>query len=93
MLIDSNRYIMSIILGLTFLLASAIALNVPLCGTPDIPTLRFSFYNGTADSSNSTKAELCHDGSNLLINWDNTDSEVISPYEHCNDPLYNADAV
>lgn len=68
-------------------------LNVPSCSDPKIPILRFSYWNGTADSDESTIANICHDNTHLIIKWTCKDEEVISPYKQCNDPLYNADAV
>lgn len=78
---------------LATLIVLCLALDVPKCGDPKVPILKFSFYNGTADPQDSTRAELCHDGENLMITWQCIDQEIISPYQHCNDPLYNADAV
>ena len=69
------------------------SLDVPPCGDPTVPVLNFGFWNGTVDENNSTKAEICHDQDHLVITWICKDDEVIAPYDSCNDPLYNADAV
>ena len=68
-------------------------LEVPSCGSPKLPHLRFQYWNGTADPQDSTIAQLCHFQQHLRIDWQCIDSDVRSPYEKCNDPLYNADAV
>ena len=69
------------------------ALNVPLCGDSRVPNLKFSNWNGSIDATNSTTAQICYNSDSLVISWNCIDSEVLAPYQHCNDPLYNADAV
>ena len=75
------------------IVAIAVAVDVPACGDPLTPSLKFSYWNGTVDSPASTIASLCHNNGNLLITWVCIDAEIIAPYQKCNDPLYNADAV
>ena len=58
-----------------------------------MPVLTFRYWNGTADESKSTTAELCHDSNNLVISWNCKDDQIYSPYQKCNDPLYEYDAV
>lgn len=36
---------------------------------------------------------ICHDNKNLVIRWKCIDTNIVSPYTKCNDPLYNADVV
>lgn len=67
------------------------ALDVPNCVSSETNSLRFSYINGSYDST--TSAGLCHDNTYLYIKWEAIDAEVIAPYKQCNDPLYNADAV
>lgn len=76
-----------------FIVLAVVALDIPVCGNPLVPTLKFSLWNGTADPTASTSASICHDSNNLVISWDCIDSDIIAPYQKCNDPLYNADAV
>ena len=81
------------IICLLFVISMLNCLDVPSCADPKIPVLRFSYWNGTADPAESTVANVCHDNTHLIIRWTCKDDEVISPYQKCNDPLYNADAV
>lgn len=81
----------NILLILIFIAVSA--LNVPACGDSRVPILKFDNWNGSADTTNSTTAEICHTADSLIISWTCIDSEIIAPYQKCNDPLYNADAV
>lgn len=87
-LIKNKMYLIGLLL-----LGTALALNVPECGSSSPPVLTFSFYNGSADPTASTTASICHTPSSLRITWHCIDKEIISPYQSCNDPLYNADAV
>lgn len=73
------------------LLLLVLSLDVHNCSQSGDYPLSFAYINGTADST--TRAGICYDSQYLHIQWDSTDEEVIAPYEHCNDPLYNADAV
>ena len=51
-------------------LASALCcLDVPSCSDPKVPVLRFSYWNATADPSESTDAHVCHDDTHLIIRW------------------------
>ncbi len=81
------------IVSLMLIVVAICALNVPPCGDERVPTLRFSYWNGSVDTTNSTTAQICHNADSLIISWNCVDSEIIAPYQHCNDPLYNADAV
>ena len=79
----------SIILGL--LLATVITLDVRHCLSEKTFSLNFTYIDGTPD--NTTWAELCHNNKELVIRWKSIDKQIISPYNNCNDPLFNADAV
>ena len=53
-----------------FLMLS-LTLDVPLCTSSNIPILKFSYQNGTADDT--TVARLCYDQKNLIVEWNNID--------------------
>lgn len=42
-----------------FLLIISIALDVPRCSSSNVPVLKFSYQNGTADQT--TAAKICYD--------------------------------
>lgn len=73
------------------LVVIASSLDVPLCSSPDVPLLRFTYIDSQPDDT--TNATLCHDGTNLVVRWFSRDKEIISTYGRCNDPLYKEDAV
>jgi hypothetical protein len=76
---------------LLLLVALVASLDVPNCDQEAGYSLPFTYIDGSPDST--TWASLCHDAQHLLIRWKSIDNEVIAPYQNCNDPLYNADAV
>jgi hypothetical protein len=51
------------------MLAITLTLDVPTCGDPLVPTLKFSYWDGTADYTASTIASICHNNGNLVITW------------------------
>jgi len=73
-IINNHRFVkMKHIALLLFLVAAALTLDIPSCGDPLVPKLKFSYWNGTADTSASTTASICHDNNNLIITWDCAD--------------------
>lgn len=70
---------------------TTLQLDVPNCHARKNYILNFTLINGTLDTT--THADLCHDNQHLFIRWHSTDDDIIAPYQKCNDPLYNADAV
>lgn len=86
--------------NLAFLLCLTIATNslsieVPSCTAPPTPTLKpfRNTINGDPEYDSETTAGMCHDDKYLYISWWCKDTEIISTYNNCNDPLYNQDAV
>lgn len=71
--------------------ATALAINVYDCSEQSQYSLSFSYIDGQPDAT--TTASLCHDSEHLYVRWASIDDEIIAPYQQCNDPLYNADAV
>lgn len=47
----------------------------------------------TGEPDDTTSALVCHDEQFLYVFWDCMNSEFISSYKKCNDPLYNEEAV
>lgn len=76
---------------LLVLLSLSCALDVHHCLLQNQFSLNFTLIDGTPE--NNTVAMLCHDNKNLVIRWKCIDSNIVSPYTKCNDPLYNADVV
>ena len=67
-----------------------LALNVPNCNQGQA-TIRFYEQDGSLDPTTLTK--ICHTDDELVLQWACVDTDIISEYEHCNDPLYKQDAV
>ncbi|KAL4468877.1 hypothetical protein ABPG72_009147 [Tetrahymena utriculariae] len=54
----------------------------------------FYYQNGTGVSDISTTVQICHRNFEILdITWNVADTQMISNYTQCNDPLYNQDVV
>lgn len=78
-----------LVLGL--LLVLAMALDVRHCDASPQPLLPFTYIDGTPDST--TTASLCYDETYLYVNWQSIDTEIISTFNNCNDPLWQEDVV
>lgn len=78
-----------LVLGL--LVFVALGLDVRHCDASPQPLLPFTYIDGTPDST--TTASLCYDETYLYVNWQSIDTEIISTFNNCNDPLWQEDVV
>ena len=83
---DMKRLVLGFVL-----LAVGLALNVPDCSQGQKTIIQFYNQDGSLDPT--TLAEICHTDNELVVQWACVDTDIISTYEKCNDPLYNEDAV